>query len=127
MRALIKAGLGLVILLVGIAIAPVAKADPITIQSSGFGLQNLGSNGTINNGKDELIGAAVSITHNLAGAGSFIALLNPLTFSTGPTGIGSSGNYLFNFSQLLTINGQTQMLNLSGSIDISPFVDTEAQ
>ena len=124
MRLLTKAGLGLAILLVSIAVAPAAKADPITIQSSGFGLQGLGNNGTIANGMDNLIGAAASSSHNVNGAGSFIAILNPLTFTTGPTGIGSSGSYLFNFSQLLTINGQTQTLNIAGMIDISPTVDT---
>ncbi|HVS81162.1 MAG TPA: PEP-CTERM sorting domain-containing protein [Pyrinomonadaceae bacterium] len=124
MRLLTKAGLGLAILLVSIAIAPAAKADPITIQSSNFALQGLGNNGTIANGLDNLIGAAASSSHNVNGAGSFIAILNPLTFTTGPTGIGSGGSYLFNFSQLLTINGQTQTLNIAGSIDISATVDT---
>src|SRR5712691_7461393 len=124
MRLLTKAGLGLAILLVSIAIAPAAKADPITIQSSNFTLQGLGNNGTIANGLDNLIGAAASSSHDVNGPGSFIAILNPLTFITGPTGIGSGGSYLFNFSQLVTINGQTQTLNIAGSIDISATVDT---
>ena len=74
MRLLTKAGLGLAVLLVSIAIAPAAKADPITIQSSGFALQGLGNSGTIANGLDNLIGAAASSSHNVnAAAGSFIS------------------------------------------------------
>jgi PEP-CTERM motif len=124
MRLLTKAGLGLAVLLVSIGIAPAAKADPITIQSSGFGLQGLANSGSGANGVDSLIGAAVSSVHTVNGAGSFIATLNPLTFITGFTGIGSAGNHPFNFSQLVTINGQTQTLNIFGSIDITATVDT---
>ncbi len=124
MRLLTKAGLGLAVLLVSIAIAPVAKADPITIQSGGFALQGLGSNLGVANGADSLIGAAASSDHAINGAGSFVAPLNPLTFITGFTGIGSGGNHPFNFSQLVTINGQTQTLDIFGSIDISQTVDT---
>ncbi len=124
MRLLTKAGLGLAILLVSIAIAPAAKADPITIQSNNFNLQGLGNNGSVANGVDSLIGAAASSSHNVSGVRSFIAVLNPLTFITGFTGIGSGGNHLFNFSQLVTINGQTQTLNIFGSINISATVDT---
>ena len=113
MRLLTKAGFGLAVLLVLITVAPASKADPITIQSGGFGLQGLGNNGSIANGMDTLLGAAASSTHN-SNAGSFVAILNPLTFITGPTGIGSSGTYAFNFLQSLTINGQTQMLNVFG-------------
>jgi hypothetical protein len=124
MRLLTKAGLGLAILLVSIAVAPAAKADPITIQSSNFNLQGLANNGSGAIGVDSLIGDAVSSVQTINGAGSFVATLNPLTFITGFTGIGSGGNHLFNFSQLVTINGQTQTLNIFGSIDISPTVDT---
>jgi PEP-CTERM motif-containing protein len=125
MRLLTKAGLGLAVLLVSIALAPAAKADPITIQSSGFALQGLGNSGTIANGLDNLIGAAASSSQSVNGAaGSFIAILNPLTFVTGPTGVGSGGSHLFNFSQLVTVNGQTQTLDIAGSIDITPTVDT---
>jgi len=124
MRLLTKASLGLAVLLVSIAIAPAVKADPITIQSSGFGLQGLANNGSGANGADSLIGAAASSVHTINGAGSFVAPLNPLTFITGFTGIGSGGNHPFNFSQLVTINGQTQTLDIFGSIDISQTVDT---
>jgi hypothetical protein len=129
MRLLSKAGLGLAVLLVSIAIAPAAKADPITIQSSGFALQSLGSNLSLAlNGQDSLavdslVGAAASSSQN-SSVGSFVAILNPLTFTTGFTGIGSGGNHPFNFSQLVTINGQTQTLDIAGSIDISQTVDT---
>src|SRR5258707_551256 len=68
MRLLTKAGLGLAVLLVSIAIAPAAKADPITIQSSGFGLQGLANNGSGANGADSLIGAAASSVHTVFGA-----------------------------------------------------------
>lgn len=124
MRLLTKAGLGLAVLLISIAIAPAAKADPITIQSSNFNLQGLANTGSGANGADSLIGAAVSSVHTINGAGSFVATLNPLTFITGFTGIGSGGNHPFDFSQQITINGQTQTLNISGSIDISHAVDT---
>jgi hypothetical protein len=53
-----------------------------------------------------------------------VALLNPLTFTTGFTGFGSSGTYSFNFAQPLTINGVTQTLHMVGSITISPTIDT---
>jgi hypothetical protein len=124
MGLLTKAGLGLAVLLISIAVAPEAKADQITIDSSGFALQGLGNSGTIANGMDNLIGTAASSSQNVNGAGSFIAILNPLTFVTGPTGVGSGGSHLFNFSQLVTINGQTQTLDIAGSIDITPTVDT---
>src|SRR6266849_3752127 len=123
MRLLTKAGLGLAVLLVSIAIAPAAKADPITIQSGGFALQGLGSNLSVANGVDSLVGAAASSSQN-SSVGSFVAILNPLTFTTGFTGIGSAGNHPFNFSQSVTINGQTQTLDIAGSIDISQTVDT---
>lgn len=124
MRMLAKASLGLVSLFVVIAVAPAVKADPIVLQTGGFSLSNLGNNGGGMSGLDSLVGDAASSSHNLNGAGSFIALLNPLTFTTGFTGNGSSGTYSFNFSQPLTINGVTQTLNLVGSISISPTVDT---
>lgn len=124
MRLLTKAGLGLAVLLVSIAIAPAAKADSITIQSSNFNLQNLANTGSGANGADSLIGAAVTSVHTINGAGSFIATLNPLTFITGFTGIGSGGNHPFDFSQQITINGQTQSLNIFGSLDISHAVDS---
>jgi len=125
MKLLTKASLGLALLMAVIAFAPDAKADPITIQSGGFLLTNLGNNGGGISTLDSLAGAAASSTHTLNGPGTFVALLNPLTFTTGFTGNGSGGQtYLFNFSQLLTLNGQTQTLNMAGSIDISMLVDT---
>ena len=124
MRLLTKAGLGLAILFVAISMAPAAKADPIVINTGGFSLINLGNNGGGVSGKDSLVGAAASSFRNFSAPGSFVALLNPLTFSTGFTGPGSSGTYSFNFSQPLTLNGVTQTLNLVGSITISPTIDT---
>lgn len=124
MRFLIKVSPGMFLLFVMIALAPAAKADPLAIQTGGFSLSNLGNNGGGFNGLDSLVGTAASSTHNLNGPGSFIFLLNPLTFTTGFTGDGSGGPHAFAFSQLLTINGQTQTLDLSGSIDISHLVDS---
>ena len=125
MQLLTKTSLGLALLLAMIAFAPEAKADPIVIQTGGFSLSNLGNNGGGIGGLDSLVGAAASSTHNLSGSGTFTALLNPLTFTTGFTGNGSGGQtYTFNFSQLLTINGQTQTLDMVGSIDISMLVDS---
>jgi hypothetical protein len=124
MRLLTKAGLGLAILFVAISMAPAAKADPIVINTGGFSLSNLGNNGGGISGLDSLVGAAASSSRNFTAPGSFIALLNPLTFTTGFTGPGSSGTYSFNFSQPLTINGVTQTLNLAGSITIRPDIDT---
>lgn len=124
MRQFTKVGLAAAALLISFALAPAAKANPITIHSGGFSLTNLGNDGTGVNGKDSLSGAASSVTRNINGSGSFIALLNPLSFATGFTGLNSGGSHLFNFSQLITINGQTQVLNLSGRLDIDHLVDT---
>lgn len=124
MRLITKTGLSLAILFVAIAVAPAAKADPIVVSTGGFSLINLGNNGGGASGKDSLAGAAASSSHNFSAPGSFVALLNPFTFTTGFTGMGSSGTYSFNFAQPLTINGVTQTLNLVGSITISPTVDT---
>lgn len=124
MRLLTKAGLSVAILFVAISMAPAAKADPILITTGGFSLTNLGNNGGGIKGLDALTGAAITSSRNFTAPGSFVALLNPLTFTTGFTGMGSSGTYSFNFSQPLTINGITQTLNIVGSITISPTVDT---
>jgi len=124
MRLLTKLSLALAVLLFTIAAAPATKADPITIRTGGFSLSNLGNDGSGIAGLDSLVGAAASSTHNINGAGSFIALLNQLTFTTGFTGANSGGPHAFTFTQLLTINGQTQVLNLVGSIDIGHLVDT---
>jgi len=124
MRLLTKAGFGFLLLLLSIAAAPNAKADPIVIKTGGFELHNLGNNGTGLADLDTLIGAASSSSTDSNGLGSFIAETNPLTFITGFTGNGSGGSYSFSFSQELTINGQTQILNLLGQIDITQTVDT---
>ncbi len=124
MRLFTKVSLAAAALLISFAAAPAAKADPITIQSSGFSLPNLGNDGTSGSGFDLLVGAASSATRNVNGSGSFTTLLNPLSFTTGFTGPNSGGGHLFSFAQLLTINGMTQTLNLSGRIDIDHLVDT---
>ena len=124
MRFFAKLSLLLAVLAVSIAMAPAAKADPVTVTSGGFSVTNLGNNGHGDPDMDSLAGAARTFSQNVSGSTSFAAILNPLTFLTGFTGMHSSGTYAFTFSQLLTINGQTQTLNMFGSIDISPTIDT---
>src|SRR5207237_4414976 len=106
-----------------ISAAPAAKADQIVIVSSGFTLQNLGNDGTGVPGLDSLVGLSTE-THNISDPGAFQYLLNPLTFTTGFTGANSGGPHAFTFSQLLTVNGQTQAFNIVGRIDIDHLVDT---
>lgn len=113
-------------LIVFVIASPSASAEPVTIvtQSGGFQLYNLGNNG-VPNGLDTLIGATAANTQILAGnTASYVATLNELTFTEGFTGFGSEGTYNFSFSQLLTINGQTQVLNVAGLINIGTFEDS---
>jgi len=126
MRLIAKLTLAIAAVAFSFAAAPSAKADPVTINvtSGGFALSGLANDGSDPNGMDALDGFSHTSTRDINGAGSFMALLNPLTFTTGPTGPNSGGAHAFNFSQLLTINGQTQMLDIVGSIDISHSVDT---
>ena len=110
-------------------VAPVVNADPLQIitQSGGFQLTGLGNNGngTPNNQFDVFIGDAHSDSNTVnSSGGSFVALINPLTFIQDFTGVGSEGTYPLNFSQLLTVNGQTQTLNLIGSLTIGTFHDS---
>jgi len=124
MRLFTKTSLALGALLICMAAVPAVKADPITVTSGGFSLTNLGNDGNGVPGMDSLVGASRTTTRNINGSGSFVALLNPLTFTTGFTGPNSGGDHPFTFSQLLTINGQTQTLNLVGNINIGHLVDT---
>ena len=113
----------LAVLIIAVAAVPAVKADPITITTGGFSLTGLGNDGSGVSDKDSLFGQ-ITTTTSVDGNNSFVALLNPLAFSTGFTGNTSGGTHNFAFTQLLTINGQTQALNLVGAIDISHFVDT---
>src|SRR5437763_13845136 len=124
MRFLTKMTFGLAALVTSIATAPATKADSIAINSGGSSLAGLGNNGGGVPGMDSLLGTAASANQTINGAGSFIALLNPLTFTTAFAGHGSEGTYNFNFAQDVTINGVTQTLNIVGTIDIGTFVDT---
>ena len=124
MRQLIKLSLTLAAIAFLAAATPAVKADALTISSGGFNLTNLGNDGTGTPGMDSLAGAATTATHQITGMDSFVALLNPLTFTTGFTGLNSGGPHAFTFSQAITIDGQTQMLDLVGRIDIGQFVDT---
>ena len=110
-------------------VAPVANANPLQIitQSGGFQLTGLGNNGngTPNNQFDVFIGDAHSDSNTVdSSGGSFVTLINPLTFIQDFTGAGSQGTYPLNFSQLLTVNGQIQTLNLVGSLTIGTFHDS---
>lgn len=110
-------------------VAPVVNADPLQIitQSGGFQLTGLGNNGngTPSNQFDVFIGDAHSESNTVDSAGgSFVALINPLTFIQDFTGVGSEGTYPLNFSELLSVNGQTQRLDLIGSLTIGTFSDS---
>jgi hypothetical protein len=126
MRFLIKVSLAATTLAMVFAVAPAAKADPLTLTgtSSGFSLSGLGNDGTGDPAMDSLEGASFTNTRVINGAGSFVALLNPLSFTTGPTGPNSGGGHPFNFSETLTINGQTQTLDFLARIDIDHMMDT---
>ena len=124
MRVLAKLSLAIAAIAASFALAPSARADSITINSGGFSVSNLANTTGGVPGMDALDGSANTATHNVNGMGSFVALLNPLTFTTGFTGADSGGGHDFMFSQLLTINGQTQVLNFVGRIDIDHTVDT---
>jgi len=128
MSHIVKAGASLAVLLLLLAAAPAAKADPIRIvtNSGGFELLGMGNNarGGTNPNFDALFGRAHSETHDVDTMSSFTAVLNPLLFTPGFTGTGSGGVYQFNFSQLLTINGQTQTLNMLATLTVTAIRDT---
>ncbi|MBA2704948.1 MAG: PEP-CTERM sorting domain-containing protein [Blastocatellia bacterium] len=110
-------------------VAPVVNADPLQIitQSGGFHFTGLGNNGngTPSNQFDVFIGDAQSESNTVDSAGgSFVALINPLTFIQDFTGVGSEGTYPLNFSELLSVNGRTQTLDLIGSLTIGTFSDS---
>jgi hypothetical protein len=112
-----------------LVVAPAANAAPLQIitQTGGFHLTGLGNNGngTPNNEFDVFIGDAHTESHTVdSSGGRFIALINPLTFIQDFTGIGSEGTYPLNVSELLTVNGQTQTLDLAGSLTIGTFSDS---
>lgn len=124
MRLLLKASLGLAVLVFALATVPAAKADPLSISADGFTLNNLGNDGSVPNGLDTLIGTSSTRAFTFDGPDSFVATLNDLTFSMGFTGVDSPGSYDFNFSQLISINGQSQLMNIFGTIDIGITTDT---
>lgn len=124
-----KIGLSLATLVLVLMVVPTANADPLQIftQSGGFHLSGLGSNGngTGINDFDVLIGEPGSASHTVdSSGGSFTTVINPLTFIQGFTGFGSEGTYQINFSQLLTVNGQTLTLNGTGALTIGTFQDS---
>lgn len=124
MQAMMKVLFGVVVLVFALATVPAAKADAISVNADGFTINNLGNDGSVPNGLDTLIGAASSRTFTFDGSGTFVTTLNDLTFAMGFTGNDSPGSYDFNFSQLLTINGQSQLMNIFGRIDIGMVTDT---
>jgi len=112
-----------------LVMAPAAKADPVQIVTStgGFQLLGMGNNGhsTTNPNFDALFGAAHSDLNVADSLGdSFTSVLNPLLFTAGFTGFGSGGAYQFSFSQLLTVNGQTQTLNLLATLTVTAVQDS---
>lgn len=128
MSYIAKAGASLAVLVILLAIAPAAKADPIRIvtNSGGFEFLGMGNNAreTTNPNFDALFGGEHSNTNFVDGMGSFTAVLNPLLFTPGFTGTGSGGVYHFNVAQLLTINGQTQTLNMLATLTVTAIRDT---
>jgi hypothetical protein len=124
MHLLAKATLGLAFLTISLAVVPAVRADPTVIQTGGFTLANLGNDGSVPNGLDTLTGAASSASRSFDRPGTFVTTLNELTFEMGFTGVNSPGSYDFSFSQLVTIDGQTQVLNMFGRIDIGIVTDT---
>lgn len=124
MRLLLKASFALAVLVFALATVPAAKADTLSISADGFTINNLGNDGSVPNGLNTLIGASSSRPFTFDGPGSFLATLNDLTFSMGFTGVNSPGSYDFNFSQLITVNGQSQLMNIFGTVDIGLATDT---
>jgi hypothetical protein len=124
MRLLLKASCGLAVLVFALATVPAAKADALSLSAGGFAINNLGNDGSVPNGLDTLIGSSSSQPFTFGAPGSFIATLNDLSFAMGFTGIDSPGSYDFNISQLITIDGQSQMMNIFGTIDIGLRTDT---
>jgi hypothetical protein len=116
MRLFIKSSLVLIVVVLGTAVAPSVKADPWVVETGGFWLNNLGNTGEVPNGLDSLVGHAGS--NALDETGNFVATLNELSFTIGYTGEGSQGSQEFSFFQPLTLNGQTQMLEIFGTIEI---------
>jgi len=124
MRLFAKLSLAIAVIAVSFAVAPSAKAETVTIRTGGFSISNLANSSGGIPGMDALAGSVNTTTRNFSGSTSFVALLNPLTFTTGYTGADSGGGHFFDFSQSVTINGQTQMINIYGIIDIDHTVDT---
>jgi hypothetical protein len=124
-----RTGAALAVLVFVLFMAPAANADPVEIITSagGFQLLGMGNNGhgTTNPNFDALFGGVHSDAHTVDSAGgSFTTVLNPLLFRAGFTGFGSGGTYHFNFSQLLTVNGQTQTLNMLATLTVTAIEDS---
>lgn len=124
-----KLGLSLATFALILMVVPAVNADPIriTTSASGFELSGLGNNGNgvTNPDFDSLFGFAHSASNVVDSmGGSFTTVLNPLLFTTGFTGFGSAGTYEFNFSQLLTVNGQTEALNMLATLSVTSIQDT---
>lgn len=124
MRLLIRSALVLAAVVVLSAASSVVKADPLSIQSGGFSLDNLGNDGSVPNGLDSLFGSAESTRANISSSGTFTVIMNRLAFMEGFTGFVSPGLHDFAFTQAITINGQTQIMELLGRIDIGFTTDT---
>lgn len=124
-----KLGLSLATFALILMVVPAVNADPIRITTSttGFDLPGLGNNGigVTNPDFDSLFGFAHSASNVVDSmGGSFTTVLNPLLFTTGFTGFGSGGSTQINFYQLLTVNGQTQTLNMFALLTITAVQDS---
>jgi hypothetical protein len=124
MRLLIRSALLLAAVVFLSTASSIVKADPLSIQSGGFSLDNLGNDGSVPNGLDSLFGSAESTLDNVRSSGTFTVIMNRLEFMEGFTGFVSPGLHDFAFTQAITINGQTQIMELLGRIDIGFTTDT---
>jgi hypothetical protein len=124
MQVLLKASFGLAVLVSALATVPAAKADTLSISADGFTINNLGNDGSVPNGLDTLIAASSSHPFAFDEPYTFFTVLNELTFSMGFTGVNSPGSYEFYVSQLITVGGQSQLMNIFGTIDIGITTDT---
>jgi hypothetical protein len=83
MRLLAKLSLAIAAIAVSFAVAPSAKADPVNITSGGFALSNLANTNGGVPGMDALDGFVHTTARDVSGAANFVAVLNPMSFTTG--------------------------------------------
>ncbi|HEV2883643.1 MAG TPA: PEP-CTERM sorting domain-containing protein [Pyrinomonadaceae bacterium] len=118
-----KLALSLAVFVLSLSVVPSVHADPIEIitEAGGFHLAGLGNTGLGTEGQDnfDFLSGDAHTSSNFVDSvtgGSFVTLLNPLTFIQGFTGLNSAGLHEFSFTQFLTVNGQTQQMTILGSL-----------